>query len=76
MGELPCDIPSSSGRQSTAEALVADAVDEEQIDSVICVPSFKHMVEHAVSHETWKGLLTKGMATQANSLGTLLLGGH
>ena len=58
VGELPRDVPSSSGRESTAEALVADAVDEEEIDSVIRVPGFKHLVKHAVSHLAWRDLLS------------------
>ena len=50
VGELPGDIPPTSGRESTAEAFVADVVDEEEIYSVIRVPGFKHLVKHAVSH--------------------------
>jgi hypothetical protein len=48
--ELPGDVAPSSGRKSATEAFVADAVDEEQIDSIVCVPGFKHLVNHVVSH--------------------------
>lgn len=75
VGELPGDIPPTSGRESTAEALVADAVDEEEIDSVIRVPSFKHLVKHAVSHLSLEETsLFCGVATEASGLSALRFG--
>jgi hypothetical protein len=48
--ELPGNISSSARRKRTAQALIADAVDEKQVDSIVGTPSFKHLINYVSRH--------------------------